>query len=240
MAGPRAKIRWALALRYTFAALLCLLIPVAIRAGLQWYWAVIMLCLALLIVVSPRRIFRPGIGRATNEVVCRYLPWYEGSAYFLCLALPLMGVAAVAAGQDPDNPAWLRLVGFILLAVMPLILWSAVQLWRRSLLRISPAALTLHLPTPGSKLTEIRREQVESITPKMVRNPVNGQSLQTEIAYRVADSNNSDLQTVLLGLHLTVQPTNLANALVAWKDATDEDPNELLDRIEGILRGMPA
>lgn len=89
-------------------------------------------------------------------------------------------------------------------------------------------------------LTEIRRDDIESITPKMVRNPVNGQSLQTEIAYRAADSNNSDLKPVLLGLHLTVQPINLANALVAWKDATDEDPNELLDRIEGILRGMPA
>jgi hypothetical protein len=42
---------------------------------------------------------------------------------------------------------------------------------------------------------------------------------------------------VLLGLQLTVQPDNLLNALVAWKDATADDQSGLLDRIEAILRG---
>jgi hypothetical protein len=39
------------------------------------------------------------------------------------------------------------------------------------------------------------------------------------------------------GLQLTVQPDNFLNALLAWKDATTDDPRELLDRIERILRG---
>ncbi|RAU96329.1 hypothetical protein [Mycolicibacter senuensis] len=238
MTRTKTKIHWGRALRYTFAAALCLLMPAVIHAGLQWYWAVIVLCLAFLLVVSQRQIFRPGISRTANEVVCRYVPWYEGTAYFLCLALPLMGVAAIAAGREPGNPARILFVGFVLLAAMPIILWSVVQLRRRSLLCISPSALTLRLATPGSKLTEIRREHVESITSKMVRNPVNGQSLQTEIAYRAADSNNADIQTVLLGLHLSVQPINLANALVAWNDGAEEDPDELLDRIEQTLRGQ--
>jgi hypothetical protein len=42
---------------------------------------------------------------------------------------------------------------------------------------------------------------------------------------------------VVLGLQLSVQPVDLLNALVAWKDGARDDPSELLDRIEGILRG---
>ncbi|ARR85390.1 hypothetical protein MOTT27_04569 [Mycobacterium intracellulare subsp. yongonense] len=44
---------------------------------------------------------------------------------------------------------------------------------------------------------------------------------------------------MLLGLRLTVQPINLLNALVAWKDGAHQNPSELLDRVEGILRGNP-
>jgi len=63
------------------------------------------------------------------------------------------------------------------------------------------------------------------------------QSLQVEIAYQPIDSSSDTTQNVLLGLQLTVQPDNLLNALVAWKDATTDDPSELLDRIERILLG---
>lgn len=45
-------------------------------------------------------------------------------------------------------------------------------------------------------------------------------------------------KTVLLGLYLSVQPINLLNALVAWKDETNHNPSELLDRIERILRAQ--
>lgn len=55
-----------------------------------------------------------------------------------------------------------------------------------------------------------------------------------------ADSISADADTIVLGLHLTVEPVNLANALVAWKDAANEDPDALLDRIEQILRGKTA
>lgn len=149
-----------------------------------------------------------------------------------------MGAAMAAAGQNPDYPAWLRFAGILLLCLMPLALFSVLRMWRRCPLCFSPAALTLRSSTPGSKLTEIRREDIESITPKMLRNPVNGHSLQTEIVYHSADSSNTD--TVILGLHLTVQPRNLADALLTWKDPTDDDPTGLLDRIESILRGHPS
>lgn len=232
------RIRWGRAVRYAFAAVLCLLIPVAVQAGLQWYWVVGNLCTAVIIAADQRWIFRPGVSRTESGITCRYIPWSEGNVYLAGGVIPLMGFAMTAAGREPTNPAWLQFGGILLMVMMPVVLFSALRMWRRCPLCISPSALTLRLATPGSKLTEIRREHVESITSKMVRNPVNGQSLQTEIAYRAADSNNADIQTVPLGLHLSVQPINLAHALVAWNDGAEEDPDELLDRIEQTLRGQ--
>lgn len=36
---------------------------------------------------------------------------------------------------------------------------------------------------------------------------------------------------------IRVQPIDLVAALVAWKDGVNDNPSELLDRVEGILRG---
>ena len=110
-------------------------------------------------------------------------------------------------------------------------------MWQRCILRISPSALTLRLGTRGSKLTEIRRDQVTSITPKMVLTGTS-KTLQTEIAYHPVTEGSLDgkVETALLGVQLTVKPINLANALVAWHDAAIDDPDELLELIERILR----
>jgi len=238
MAGSWAQGGWGRALRYSFAGALCLLAVVAMRAGLQWYWSVVVLCGVFLIILGRRRIFRPGVKRTGNEIVCRYIPWYEGNAYYLNVALPLTGVAMVAAGLAPGNPVWLRFGGIFLLVLTPLFVYSAVRMWRRCILCFSPSALTVRLAGPKDELTEIPRQCVQSITPKLVPNAVSGaQSLQVEIAYHSGDSSSDAPKTVLLGLQLTVQPDNLLNALVAWKDANDDDPIELLDRIERILLG---
>jgi hypothetical protein len=199
---------------------------------------VVMLCVAFLIILGRRRIFRAGVSRTADEVVCRYIPWYEGNAYFLNLALPLIGVAMVAAGYAPGNPKWLPYGGYILLCLMPLIVFSVVSMWRRCYLRIAPSALAIRLAGPKDQGTEISRELVESITPKMIPNSVNGlPSLQVEIAYHSEDSSSDAPKTVLLGLQLTVQPANLLNALLAWKQRTDDVPSELLDRVERLLKG---
>lgn len=237
MPDSGAKGRWGRVLRYIFAALLCLFTVAAMRVGLPWYGSLGALCVALLIAVGQRRIFRPGVSRATSEIVCRYVPWYEGNAYMSVAVIPLMGVALAAAGRDPGYPNWFRFGGIFLLCVMPLALFSVIRMWRRCPLRISPSALALRLATPRSEFMEIQRVHVKSITPKIVPNPVNGQSLQVEIAYHSPDSSSDQTETVLLGQHLTVQPINLLSALVAWKDATNEDPDELLNRLEEILRG---
>ena len=98
--------------------------------------------------------------------------------------------------------------------------------------------MTVRLAAPKDESIEITRERVQSITPRMIPNAVNGtRSPQVEIAYRAVDLSGDTTKTVLLGLQLTVQPANLLNALVAWKEATLDDPTELLDRIERILLG---
>lgn len=238
MPGGGAKGRWGRALRYSFAVGLCLLTVVAARAGLPWYWSVAVLCGALVIILGRRRIFRPAVTRTPNEIVCRYVPWCEGNAYVLNVLLPLLGVASIAAGSAPGNPAWLRITGIVLLALTPLFTYSAVRMWRRCLLGITPSALAVRLAGPKDELTEIPRTRVNSITPKMVPNAVSGaQSLQVEIAYLPADLSSDTPKTVVLGLQLSIQPNNLHDALVAWKDSANETPSALLDRIERILRG---
>ncbi|WP_235620630.1 hypothetical protein [Mycolicibacter sinensis] len=223
-------------MRYAFAAVLCLLIPAAVQAGLQWYWVVGNLCTAVIIVADQRWIFRPGVSRTESGITCRYIPWYEGNAYLTGGVIPLLGIAMTAAGHEPTNPAWLQFGGILLMGMMPVVLFSVLRMWRRCPLLISPSTLSLRPSKPWSKWIEVQREQIESITPVVAPNPVKGKSLQTEIAYHTIDSGNTD--TVVLGLHLTVQPRNLANALLAWNDATDEDPTRLLDRIEQLLRGQ--
>jgi hypothetical protein len=199
---------------------------------------VVVLCGALLIILGRRRIFRPGVTRTTDEIVCRYIPWYEGNAYYLNVALPLTGAAMAAAGYAPGNPMWLRFGGFFLIAVTPLMTYSAIRMWRRCILCFSPSVLTVRTAAPGDALTEIPRDHIQSITPKMIPNSANGvPSLQVEIAYPPADTGTDTTKTVLLGLQLTVVPDNLVNALMTWNDATHDNPRELLDRIERILMG---
>lgn len=237
MAARGTKGRWRRALRYIAGGALCLLAVVAMRAGGPWYWSLIGFCTAFLFILGRRRIFKAAISRKPDEIVCRYIPWYEGNALFLCALLPLMAVAMIAAGCAPGNPAWLRFGGIVLLCLMPLIVFSVVSMWRRCFLRVSPSALTIRLAGPKDAPIEIPRKRVESITPKIVPNGVGGQSLQVEITYHTVDLSSGTTETVLLGLQLTVQPINLLNALVAWKDGANDDPSKLLDRIELILRG---
>lgn len=230
--------QWRRGLRYTFGAALLLLAAVAASVGVRWYLSLIAFCAALMFILGRRRIFRPGVTRAGDEIICRYIPWYEGNVYVLNVLIPLLAVADIGAGGASGNPAWLRFAGIILLVLTPLFVFSAVRMWRRCLLRISPSVLTIRLAGPKDQLTEIRRECVVSIEPKIVPNGVSGQSLQVAIAYRAVDLGNDATKTVLLGLQLTIQPVNLFNALAAWNNGAHDNPSELLDRIERILRGQ--
>src|SRR5579884_2229622 len=85
-------------LRYVFGGALCLLAGINALVKSPWY-----LCLGIavtggIIVVGQRRIFRAAVSRSGNEIVCRYVPWYEGNAYSTLVLIPLIGVDAIAAG----------------------------------------------------------------------------------------------------------------------------------------------
>lgn len=237
MAGVAAKNRRKRILRFAFGGALLLLAGIGVLGGSAWYLNLIVAVIAGIAIVGQRRILRAGISRSGDEVVCRYLPWYEGNAYSALVLIPLMGVAMVGAGCAPGNPVWLRFGGILLLVLTPIFVFSAVLMWRRSLLRITASTVTVRLVERGSELTEIRREQVESIEPRIVPVPVNAESLQVAITYRPIDVGVDTTKTVIIGLRLTVRPVALFNALTAWKDGAEDDPGELLDRVERLLRG---
>jgi hypothetical protein len=238
MADDVPRSRWTGVLRYAFGGALCLVAGVNVLIGSPWYLSLGVAATGGIILAGQRRIFRAGVSRSEDEIVCRYVPWFEGNAYIALVLVPLMGVAMVGAGSAPGNPVWLRYGGiFLLLGVTPLVVWGALRMWRRSLLAITPSTLTVRLAERGSELTEIRREQVESIEPKRVPQPVSGEWLQAAITYRANGIGGDATNTVILGLRLTVRPDNLLNALIAWKDGADANSSELLDRIERILRG---
>jgi hypothetical protein len=237
MAGGAAKSRWGRVLRYTFGGAVFLLVGINVLVGSPWYLCLIGAVFGGMIIVGQRRIFRIAVSRSGDEIVCRYMPGYEGNAYIALVLVPLMGFAAIAAGSAPGSPALLRWVGIVLLGVTLLIVDGIVRIWRRSLLCITPSTLTVRQAERRSELTEIRRELVESIEPKRVPQAVSGTSLQVAIVYWPFGVGIDATKTVMLGLQLTVPPVNLLNALVAWKDGVNDNPSELLDRIERILRG---
>lgn len=120
----------------------------------------------------------------------------RGKCVRLERAGPLLGAASVGAGFAPGNPVWLRVTGIILLIPTPLFVYSAVRMWRRCILCISPSALTVRLAAPKAEFIKIPRECVPSIVPK-IPNGAGSRSCQVEISYRAADSNSD--HAVLLG-----------------------------------------
>ena len=234
--GSEGQPLWGRIVRYVAAAAVCLFAGAALTAGGQWYWSLIGFCLAFFIILGRRRIFRAGVSRKSDEIVCRYLPWCEGNAYLLNVAVPLIGVAAIAAGDAPGNPAWLPVVGFILLGVTPLFTFSVVRMWRRCFLVITSSTLSIQLAEHRDESIVIPRDRVQAITSRVVANGVSGGSSQVEIVYRNADSDTDRTETVLLGLQFTVESSNLLDALQVWHDGANDSPNDLLDRVEGILR----
>lgn len=237
MSGNGATNRGREALRYTSAGVMFLLTLFAARVGLRWYWCVISLCIIGGLILGRRRIFQASVTRTVDEVTCRYIPWFEGNAFFLCLVLPTLATASISASYDPANPSWLLYDGLLLLGVMPILVFSILSMWLRCLLRFSPSTLTVRLAGLRDEATEISRGRILSITPKLIPNGVSGGSLQAEIIYQPTELSGDTAKTILLGLQLTVQPANLCNALIAWKESDADDPEELMARIEKILRG---
>lgn len=115
MAGG-GKSRRRPVLRYAFGGALCLLAGINVLIGSPWY-----LCLGIavtggIILVGQRRIFRAAVSRSGNEIICRYIPWFEGNAYGALVLVPSWG-RRCCGGVRTRQSGWLRPVGIIILGV---------------------------------------------------------------------------------------------------------------------------
>jgi hypothetical protein len=237
--GSGAKrLRWGSVVRYALAGALGVVAVVAAVKGLPWYLIAFVPVITSFVVLGRRRILRAAVTRtADGEIVCRFVPWFEGDAYLVNIAIPLLGVAALGFGFAPGEPVWLRFVGFLLVGLVPLFVYGTYRRWRLSLVRITPSALALRVPTSRKQEpTTIARERVVSITLKTRYTSGGLPVLQVEVTYHRTDSTADTATSMLLGQDLTVQPTNLYRALTTWHDTTGAAPPALMDRIERTLR----
>jgi hypothetical protein len=240
MTGNGKSGRLGQVLRYGGAAVLLVLAVISLLRGGRWYETAIVFIPAIMFFLgNGRRIYRPAVDRSGEKIICRFIPWFESLVYFSVL-LSAIGAAGVSMGSDPGYPRWFRYGGIFLMCFGALLFASFLRAWRMSRLCITPTTLTIRLPLirPPASLrgpTEIRRQQVQSIAPKIVEMNYGAKILKTELVFRVDGAD--DTTTVALGQQFTIEPMNLLGGLLAWKDGGNEDPGELMDRIEGILRG---
>mgnify|MGYP000125436711 CR=1 FL=1 len=244
MTGSDKSARAGRVLQYGMAALLLLLAAVSVLGGGRWYETAIMVIPALMFLVgSGRQNYRSAVNRSGQEITCRFIPWFEPLVYGCGILLPAIGIAGFFMGTDPGYPRWFRYTGIFLVCLGALLAASFLRAWRMSRLCITPTTLTIRLPLirPPASLrgpTDIRREQVKSIEPKIVRMNMGVQILRVVMVFQAEGAD--DTTNVLLGPQFTVDPMNLLGGLLAWRDGADDDPSELMDRIEGILRGHSA
>jgi hypothetical protein len=231
--------RW---VRYVFCALLIVgAVYLALRGGNMYLSLGIGAVGVGALVAWGRVLFGTGVTRDGAAIVCRNVPWLEGTVYALPMFL-LMGVAAIGLGGQPGYPGFSRYIGYAMVALTPLGALGFARARRLSLLRITPEAITVQAPGrpyPSqlfrSQPVEIPRERIDSITSKFT--PVAGLiAHEVQITYRTTDSETP--KTWVFGppspCQVTVEPSNLLTALQIWKAADAGDPG-LMSRLEPIL-----
>jgi len=237
MTGSDKPTRLGRVFRYIAVAVLLLLAAVSMLRRGPWYETAIMVVPALMFFLgSSRQIYRPAVKRSGEQIDCWFIPWLESLVYFCGILIPAIGIAGFAMGSSPGYPGLFRYGGIFLMCVGVLFMAGFLRLWRMSRLCITPTTIIIRLPAgPLRRPMDIRREQVQSIEPKIVETNGGVRNLKTEMVFRADGA--ADTTTVVLGQQFTVEPMNLLGALMAWKDGAGDDPHELMDRIEGILRG---
>ena len=218
---------------------------VAAANGWGWFFLLFGLSLGLMFMFGfpQSRVLKAGISR-TPEIVCRYVPWFQGNFYVL-VALPLLAISAtglgLTTGWDAENIVG-AIAGIVLLALAVSGFRSQARLWRRCRLRIGQSELAIEVIKAGAAPIVIPREAVQAINTKIVDDGgVDGS--KTRYVALVYGGGGGQPETIHIGRHiaesgllLSVKPQNLERALAAWKNGESDHP-ELLDRVEAILRG---
>jgi len=221
---------------------------VAAANGWSWFFLLFGLSLGLMFMFGfpQSRVLRAGISR-TPEILCRYVPWFQGNFYVL-VALPLLAISGtglgLTTGWDAENIVG-AIAGIVLLALAVSGFRSQARLWRRCRLRIGQSELAIEVIKAGAAPIVIPREAVQAINTKIVDDGgIDGS--KTRYVALVYGGGGGQPETIHIGrqkaesgLLLSVKPQNLERALAAWKDGGSDDP-ELLDRVEAILRGRSA
>ncbi len=231
--------RW---LRYTFCILLLAgAAYLALHGGNLYLSLAVAAAAGIGLLAWGRVIFGTGVTRDGATIVCRNVPWLEGTPYGLAMLL-LFAVAAIGLSSEPGYPGFSRYIGYALLAFAPVGVLGIVRSRRLALLRITPEAITVQGPGRASfsqllrpDPIEIPRGRVDAVAPKFT--PTAGQMAhEVEITYRTPDS--PEPKTWVVGppspCQLTVEPSNLLAALQMWKDADPADSG-LMERLEPIL-----
>ena len=244
MTGTRTRPpigRW---VRYVFCALLIVgAVYLALRGGAENLYLSLSIGVGGVggLLAWGRALYGTGVIRDGEAIVCRYVPWLEGTCYVLPMFVAF-GITAIGLGGRPGYPGFSRYIGIGLLALTPLGLLAMARLRRLSVLRITPEAITVQAPGrpyPSqlfrSQPVEITRGSVEAVASKFT--PMAAQiAHEVQITYRTNDSEAP--KTWVFGppspCQLTVEPSNLLTALQMWKDADAGDPG-LMSRLEPIL-----
>lgn len=200
----------------------------------------------LLTFIGSGRVYRPAVTRTGDTIACRYNPWREATFYLSLIGVPLFGCLTIAGASliGRGSPSLWRIVGILVIAVTPIPVFVLARQASRSLLRITPLALTVSGPGKRHAMTEIPRETVQAVGPTTGRLGNSTTAPVTEITYQPADSGPPTTHSVLFGptntkktAWLTVEQADLLAGLQAWK-AGDPNDRGLMNRVEAILRGQ--
>ena len=217
---------------------------VAAANGWSWFFLLFGLSLGLIFMFGfpQSRVLKAGISR-TPEILCRYVPWFQGDFYVLVasllLVISVIGLG-LSKGWDAENIVG-AIAGIVLLALAVSGFRSQARLWRRCRLRIGQSELAIEVIKAGAAPIVVPREAVQAINTEIVDGGIDGST--TRYLALVYGGGGGQPETIHIGRHtaesgllLSVKPQNLERALAAWKDGGSDDP-ELLDRVEAILRG---
>jgi hypothetical protein len=221
--------------RYIVGELLLLFGLLGAFHGLDGSLVGVLVAVAVLIIIGPRRIFKIGISRVGEHILCRYTPWWEGDSYRI-LAIPLLGLSAVSTIGKSEYPLWFKIAGALLLAATARVIRNIVVMRRNSYFDISPDLLRMRLASTDGKYLEIPRDCLQSITSVRIPAAYSNGFLQLQMTYQSPDS--EVLTTPRFGVQFTVPVHALAQGLAVWKAApADDPPTEIMDLVERALRG---
>ena len=124
-----------------------------------------------LLLVGSGRVYRPAVTRAGDTITCRFNPWREAAFYFVLIGVPLAGLMTITGGSvmGRGSPGFWRVIGILMMAWTPVLVFKFVRQSRQSLLRISPSALAVQQVGQQTAPTEIPRGAVEEITATTAR-----------------------------------------------------------------------